>query len=272
MSDTKWITECSPALAQAMLDVLDDIVEKMDSLEEPIIISPYVYGMGAGQEDNVRERRMATLETLRKRGVIRSAEYSHERGRRPGIWIEADENAVREASRLLRDRIERRPPAPAEIPAVAADPLARVLKAVSRFHAVASDLRRRREGREPLEMKDEYDVQYLLHALLRVDFDDIRPEEWTPSYAGKQARVDFWLKPEKIVVEVKMARVGHAEKEIGEELIIDIERYATIHGCETLVCLVYDPGHVIKNPEGFRADLNRKRNGLTVHVAVVPGR
>ena len=37
-------------------------------------------------------------------------------------------------------------------------------------------------------------------------FDDIRAEEWTPSYAGKCARVDFLLKNEKIVIEVKKTR------------------------------------------------------------------
>jgi hypothetical protein len=34
-------------------------------------------------------------------------------------------------------------------------------------------------------LKDEYDVQDLLYALLRIFFDDVRPEEWTPSFAGK---------------------------------------------------------------------------------------
>jgi REase_DpnII-MboI len=52
-------------------------------------------------------------------------------------------------------------------------------------------------------MKDEYDVQDSLHALLKLHFDDVRREEWTPSYAGSQSRMDFLLKREKIVVETK---------------------------------------------------------------------
>src|SRR5439155_9310984 len=69
-----------------------------------------------------------------------------------------------------------------------------------RFHIVARQLGHRRQNRPTLEVIDEYDVQDLLHALLRLHFDDIRPEEWTPSYAGKSSRMDFLLKPEQIVI------------------------------------------------------------------------
>jgi hypothetical protein len=49
----------------------------------------------------------------------------------------------------------------------------------------------RHDGRPTLGVGDEYDVQDLLHALLRLFFDDIRPEERTPSYAGESTRMDF---------------------------------------------------------------------------------
>jgi hypothetical protein len=73
----------------------------------------------------------------------------------------------------------------------------------SRFHLVTKQLRTRYADRDSLIVADEYDVQDLLHALLKIDFDDIRPEEWTPSYAGGSSRVDFLLKNEQIIVEVK---------------------------------------------------------------------
>ncbi len=59
-----------------------------------------------------------------------------------------------------------------------------------RFHKIAKQLRNRHDNRQTLPIKDEYDVQDLLHALLYLYFDDIRAEEWTPSYAGKSARVE----------------------------------------------------------------------------------
>ena len=78
--------------------------------------------------------------------------------------------------------------------AVALRALDTVLLTCDRFHQVASQLTQRRQGRPTLEIHDEYDVQNLLHAILRLHFDDIRPEEWTPSYAGGAARMDFLLK------------------------------------------------------------------------------
>lgn len=85
----------------------------------------------------------------------------------------------------------------------------------------------RHNRRETLIITDEYDVQDLLHALLKLYFDDVRPEEWTPSYAGKSARMDFSLKKEKTVIEVKMTRESLSDKEIGDQLIVDVERYSS---------------------------------------------
>ena len=85
-------------------------------------------------------------------------------------------------------------------------------------------------------MKDEYDVQDLLHALLRIFFKDIRPEEWVPSYAGSSSRMDFLLHQEEIVIEVKMTRDGLKQKELVDQLLIDIARYEKHPGCKTLIC------------------------------------
>lgn len=60
-----------------------------------------------------------------------------------------------------------------------------------RFHKIVRQLRIRHSNRATLEVEDEYDVQDLLHALFQLYFDDIRPEEWTPSYAGGSRRIDF---------------------------------------------------------------------------------
>ena len=53
----------------------------------------------------------------------------------------------------------------------------------------------RRKGAEQLRFANEYDVQDLLHALLRPWVQDVRPEEYTPSYAGKSTRMDFLCPP-----------------------------------------------------------------------------
>lgn len=132
----------------------------------------------------------------------------------------------------------------------------------ARFHKVVRQLRSRHGGRKTLEIEDEYDVQDLLHSLLHIYFDDIRDEESTPSYAGGAARVDFLLKNEKTVIEVKKTRQGLADKEVGNQLIEDIERYKAHPDCEKLVCFVYDPEGRIVNPNGVMNDLNKRHEGF----------
>ncbi|MBM6995776.1 hypothetical protein IM700_008860 [Paenibacillus sp. DXFW5] len=140
----------------------------------------------------------------------------------------------------------------------------------NKFHRVAKQLRSRHSERPTLDITDEYDVQDLLHSIMHLHFDDIRAEEWTPSYAGGGSRVDFILKNEKIVVEVKRSRKSMKAKDLGEQLIIDIQRYKVHPDCKTLLCFVYDPEGYIANPRGIENDLNNKTDNMPVHVFIRP--
>ncbi len=146
-----------------------------------------------------------------------------------------------------------------------------VKKICNRFHTVARQLQSRHADRGTIEINDEYDVQDLFHCLLKLFFDDVRAEEWTPSYAGGASRVDFLLKNEQIVVEIKKTRSGLADRQVGEQLIVDIERYTSHPDCKTLICFVYDPEGRIGNPRGVENDLMApKRDGLSVAVYIRP--
>lgn len=125
------------------------------------------------------------------------------------------------------------------------------------FHKVVKNLRRRYNNRNTLDVNDEYDVQDLLFAILQMFFKDIRREEWTPSYAGNSSRVDFLLKEEKVVIEVKKTRESMKDKDIGEQLIIDIAKYKAHPDCKILICFVYDPDGRIVNPDGIIKDLEK---------------
>lgn len=149
-------------------------------------------------------------------------------------------------------------------------PVTTVEKICRRFHIVARQLRQRHSDRPTLVVNDEYDTQDLLHALLRVDFADVRPEETTPSYAGGSARVDFLLKAEQIIIEVKKTRQGLADREIGNELLEDIGRYKVHPDCRRLVCFVYDPESRVANPDGLEHDLSKNTDGVDVSVIVAP--
>jgi hypothetical protein len=144
-------------------------------------------------------------------------------------------------------------------------------KILSRFHLVAKELKNRYDSRQTIDIEDEYDVQDLVHALLKIYFDDIRPEEWTPSYAGGSSRMDFLLKNERMVVEVKKTRDKLRDKDVGGQLIIDITRYKEHPNCLTLVCFVYDPEGFISNPIGLENDLNKLSDDkLKVSVYISP--
>ncbi|UZO81717.1 DUF2321 domain-containing protein [Aquimarina sp. ERC-38] len=139
-----------------------------------------------------------------------------------------------------------------------------------KFHLVVKQIRQRYDDRETLDVRDEYDTQDLLHSLLRIYFEDIRTEEWNPSYAGSSTRSDFLLKKESIVIEVKKTRPNLKAKQIGEQLIIDIAKYKTHPNCKTLYCFVYDPDGYINNPKGIENDLNNDTLNMKVKVKIVP--
>jgi hypothetical protein len=144
--------------------------------------------------------------------------------------------------------------------------MSRVDQLGDRFHRAALKFGSSRTGSSVFAINNEYDVQTLMHALLATRFDDIRPEEWTPSYAGKSSRTDFLLKRELVVVETKMMRDGLNDARLADELIIDTDRY----NCKALFCFVYDPEHRLKNPSGLEADLSRRTDGLLVRIQIRP--
>jgi hypothetical protein len=139
-----------------------------------------------------------------------------------------------------------------------------------RFHLAARQLLVRHSGRSTLTIGDEYDVQDLMHAMLSLHFEDVRAEEWTPSYGGSASRTDFLLKPEQIVIEVKMTRKNLDQKEVANQLIIDKERYKSHSDCKTLICFVYDPEGRCHNPVALEHDLSDESSSPQVLVIVAP--
>lgn len=139
-----------------------------------------------------------------------------------------------------------------------------------KFHQVVRQLRKRHDNSETLDVQNEYDVQDLLHSLLRIYFDDIISEENAPSYAGVHSRMDFILPQEKIAIETKMTRKGLDRKKLVSELNDDIVFYQTHPNCNLLYILVYDPEEKIENPRGVESELNKKHNELDVKLFIVP--
>lgn len=126
------------------------------------------------------------------------------------------------------------------------------------FSRFVHQLRRKRHNGRDCFISDEYDVQDLLHALLKLHFDDVRAEDWTPQNSGSNNRIDFLINDNQTAIEVKYAKDSHKDKQIGDELIIDISKYSKHPNCNSLYCFVYDPDYCIGNPKGLENDLNNK--------------
>jgi REase_DpnII-MboI len=180
-----------------------------------------------------------------------------------GLILHATETVI---DRTIKARVEETWEAPRN--RQAAEALVRTI--CERFAVVANTLTHRHDARPTLAITDEYDVQDLLEALLKLHFTDVRPEEWTPSYAGNASRMDFLLKPEQLVVEAKMTRKGLVQKELVSQLAVDILRYQAHQDCKTLICFVYDPTNICASPQALENDLTKARGNLNVIVVVQP--
>jgi len=146
-----------------------------------------------------------------------------------------------------------------------------VVKAVcGRFHAVVRQLRLRGEYRATLQVEDEVDALDLLHALLRIQFNDIDTDEWTPSYSSGALRTTLLLHESRLAVIVKKTRPGLTAKDLTDQLRVDAARYRFHGRCTTLLCFMYDPDGRIGNPQGFEASLTSVNDSFIVDVLVAP--
>jgi len=182
------------------------------------------------------------------------------------------ENATPHLNRLksIEPRIELLPVEDGAVHTETVDKLPQVLHVLNRFHTIVRQLRRRHDDRSTLDVRDEYDVQDLLHALLLSITDDVRDEEGSPSVAGSSPRIDFLLKVERILIEVKMTRSGLTDKKLGDELAIDIQRYRGHPDYDTLVFFIYDPSDTIRRRASMVNDNSGFRDGKRVVVVINP--
>jgi DpnII restriction endonuclease len=166
------------------------------------------------------------------------------------------------------------PPARSTSPAgstvASADAVGLLRKIGNRFHAVARQLRLRHEGRPTLEVEDEFDAQDVVHALLCLEFDEIRRESWQPGYAGGASHTYFVAPRDRIVIEVKKTRQGLGAKEIAGQLDHDTLYYWTHPDCQTLFCFVYDPEARVGDPYGLEKTLTKQVDGQRVEVFISP--
>lgn len=144
-----------------------------------------------------------------------------------------------------------------------------LINLLNRFHKITQAIRDRHNDRDTLLIQDEYDVQDLLNGLLQIYFDDVRKEDYSPSSAGANTRLDFVLRKEKIILEIKITSESLMLKKLGEELYIDIGRYKAYPDCNNLVIFIYDKGDHIRNKVGFISDLEKQSTPTFKVTAII---
>lgn len=172
------------------------------------------------------------------------------------------------------------PPHPTPAPAAPAvvtgreqptsDPVDALRKVCLRFHAVARQLRLRKDYRTTLEVEDDYDLQDLLCALLKLEFDEVGADEWTPPYAGGSTRTTLLLNRDRLAVVAKKTRSGLTTKELADQVAADTAHYASRKPCVHLFCFIYDPEGRIGSPTRLETDLTSVSDSFTVDVLVAP--
>lgn len=150
------------------------------------------------------------------------------------------------------------------------EPLQLLRKVCLRFHSVARQLRLRKDYRATLEVEDDYDLQDLLCALLKVEFDEVGTDEWTPPYTAGAPRTTLLLNKDQIAVVAKKTRPGLSIKEIADQIAADSAYYRAQDKCATLFFFIYDPEGRIGSPKRLETNLTSVSERCTVEVLVAP--
>lgn len=248
-------------------------ISKLSAMAALRLLSPSHASVSDSQEIDLEA--LSTSELLLAAGIqmalnpqaLPSAEKLHE-----ALLSRFFRNSVRlgDAAEAVTASMVARRVADRAMSTEAENPVELIVSQCRRFPLFARQMGRRQRQRAPTTVEDEYDVQDLLHAILLLSFEDVRPEENTPSYAGNSSRLDFFLPRERIIVEAKMTRKGLGQKKVVDELLIDCARYSRMPSVDHLVCVIYDPAGECKNAAAIEPDIERSGSRLNVRVVVCP--
>jgi hypothetical protein len=131
---------------------------------------------------------------------------------------------------------------------------------------------RSRKGKQPFDISDEYDVQDLLHGVLRGYLKYSVQEDPLPKVAGaKSSRIDISIEELGVLIEVKYVHGPDNQKRIFEEYSQDLVLYTKWPHLKTLIFLIYNSGD-LRDPEAFgklggKQDVEGKRFDVRMVLA-----
>lgn len=137
--------------------------------------------------------------------------------------------------------------------------LARIKQVIRMFDTSAKILSKRRQNKTSYLIEDEYDMQDLLHCILKSQFPDIKKESHSIEIAKGEKRIDLVIPSARIVIELKIIFDKGKSLEIVDQLKIDIESYHSHPHCGTFIGFIYNPQNEIEDPEKIINDLSGTR-------------
>lgn len=123
-----------------------------------------------------------------------------------------------------------------------------ILLLCSRLNHSAKILNRRRAGKQPFEITDEYDVQDLLQAILRAYFKYSISEEPISKLSGSSSRADFAIQDLGVIIEAKYVHGPNEQDRINKQFAEDVQSYSQWPYLEHFFYVVYGADD-LKDPE-----------------------
>jgi hypothetical protein len=138
-----------------------------------------------------------------------------------------------------------------------------LVRLCGRLPQAARVLARRARGKPAFEIKDEYDAQDLLHAIVRAYFKYTVVEEPLGKVAGVSSRADLAVEELGALIELKFARGPQDQNRIVEEFAQDLLLYSRWTPLSTFIYVVVNADD-LRDPEALDAlsgthEINGKR-------------
>jgi hypothetical protein len=129
---------------------------------------------------------------------------------------------------------------------------------------------RQRKDKAPYVVEDEYDVQDLLHAILRAYLKHSVQEDPLPKVAGtKSSRADISIEELGILIEVKFVHGPDDQKRIFDEFSQDLVVYTSWTPLKTLLFVIYNADD-LRDPEALeKLSGPKKINNIEFNVRVI---
>ena len=135
-----------------------------------------------------------------------------------------------------------------------------VRNAMEKFTTAAQPLLKRRKGKPVIEIDDEYDVQDILHVILKPHFPSIKAEEVVSGVrSGHFLKIDFIIPSNKMAIECKCVRDAEHAKSLEAELNDDIQTYKNHRDCDYLIFFIYDKNLFISDPHQMEEQYTQKQ-------------